>query len=495
MELNTTKSEILLKEKSRMFYSDLGLESDFILPDYLGEIKRVLKCVLTPRILTKNLDGSHLSLSGTAYLRLVYCDEGGNLRSFEEQLPFSKTIEVMEGENINFTVSALCDYVNCRVVSPRRFEVRAAIKIKANVWQNNLKEYLENIETEGAETKTKALNLTTPIECVRDDFSVMEEYDLSGEAISSIIKMNAFCELEESKIISGKVILKGKISISLLYIGEESGETNCLDYVLPVNRIILAENAEEGDELNISLDISRVCAESGSKGELSVEVFLSVCAEILRKQTISPVCDAFFVGHESSPKKKTLKICELEKHFQKKHTQTIDCDDSGEVVDCFFDVKDISHNIKESGEITADISGLVTFLIKKEDDIEKSEKHISVPLSIAADEGLSGADCICEVTGFDCKKHSGKNAAEITLFVNCKAEKFCEEEILENLIVNDEKLFNDKKTAVCIYFAEAGEDIFEIAKSHNSSALGILKENGLEDFEIKKRQPILIPMA
>ena len=105
MELNAIKGQILLKEKPRMFFTDLGLESDFVLPDYLGEIKRVLKCVLTPRILSKNLDENRLNLNGTAYLRLVYCDENGNLSSFEEQLPFSKTIELMEGENLNFSVS------------------------------------------------------------------------------------------------------------------------------------------------------------------------------------------------------------------------------------------------------------------------------------------------------------------------------------------------------------------------------------------------------
>ena len=235
--------------------------------------------------------------------------------------------------------------------------------------------------------------------------------------------------------------------------------------------------------------------EGGKKGELSVEVFLSVCAEVLRKQNISPVCDAFFVGHESSAKKKSIRICELERYFTKKHTHTIDCEDMGEVLDCFFDIKGTSSNINASGELTADISGLITFVIKKDDDIEKSEKAIPISLSVAADESLCGADCFCEVTGFNCRKHSGKNAAELTLFINCKAEKFCEEEILEELVVNDERLMGDKKTAVCIYFAEAGEDIFDIAKSHNSSALAILKENGLEDFEIKKRQPILIPMA
>ena len=45
-----------------------------------------------------------------------------------------------------------------------------------------------------------------------------------------------------------------------------------------------------------------------------------------------------------------------------------------------------------------------------------------------------------------------------------------------------------------IYYADAGENIWSIAKRYNTSLSAVMEENGLEEEILPEKQIVLIPM-
>ena len=57
------------------------------------------------------------------------------------------------------------------------------------------------------------------------------------------------------------------------------------------------------------------------------------------------------------------------------------------------------------------------------------------------------------------------------------------------------KLDKKDSTAFRIYFAEAGERIWDIAKRYGTDHKAIIESNSLESGILETKQPLLIPMT
>ena len=57
--------------------TEQGVELDYVLPDYYPEIFKILKCTLTPRIISYSASGdSKLTLDGVVYIKVLYLEIG-----------------------------------------------------------------------------------------------------------------------------------------------------------------------------------------------------------------------------------------------------------------------------------------------------------------------------------------------------------------------------------------------------------------------------------
>ena len=125
---NTISTEAVVYEGQ----AEQGIELDYVLPDYYPEIFKVLKCSLSPAIVSKTISGDNrLLLDGVVYIRVMYLAENSEeLHCVEQRTTWSKAVELgkkpIEGEPA-IRVTAKSDYCNCRAVSPRRIDVRGAI--------------------------------------------------------------------------------------------------------------------------------------------------------------------------------------------------------------------------------------------------------------------------------------------------------------------------------------------------------------------------------
>ena len=188
MELSLVKSDF---KRRRAVYNgncEIGLESEIVLPDAFTDIERILKCTLSPRVQSKRLDSGRLSINGSAFLHILYLDGQNCVKSFDTQVPFSKNIDVnAEGENPIICVKLSTQYLNCRVLSERRFDMRATVCMSINIKACDTVSILTDIQNESVELKKQKIEATVPVFSACENFTVMEEYELSAP-ISAVVR-------------------------------------------------------------------------------------------------------------------------------------------------------------------------------------------------------------------------------------------------------------------------------------------------------------------
>lgn len=499
MDASLIRKELMQRKTIYDGSCEIGVETALVLPDYMGDIEKILRCSLTARASSKRIEGQRLSVGGTAFMRMLYITADGKVESFETQIPFSKNIDLAAtGENPAATVRFETEYSNCLAVSPRRVELRGALLMRARVQVSAALSIAVDIDSDGVECKKKCFDADVPLCSICENFTVMEEYELSAP-ISSVVRMNASPKILEHKIVSGRLIIKGEIDLNIVYVSDEADAVKTAQFTLPVNHFMMVNGAEEGDRADLRLEICRLSAEPiGRQGsEIAVEVFLEAAAEILRRENFEAVVDSYCIGHESACEKGEISVTTLNKNESKTHQVcvTLDGSISGEVIDVFADVKNVSASANEHGEIMvrADLnSGL---LFQDDGEVNTFDKSMPLEISLAANRDYIGAVCDGEIAVVSASRVPNKNEICVTLSVDAKILKNESVPIINNMSISAEQTVRDPKTAMTIYFAKEGEDVFDIAKRYNTSYRAVMEQNDLNEERLSQNKKILIPMV
>ena len=500
MDASLVNKELMQRKTIYDGSSEIGVETALVLPDYMGDIEKILRCSLTARASSKRIEGQRLSVGGTAFMRMLYITSDGKVESFETQIPFSKNVDLnASGENPAATVRFETEYSNCHAVSPRRIELRGALLMRARVQVSAALSIAVDCATQGVECKKKAFDADLALCSACENFTVMEEYELSAP-ISSVMRMNATPKVLEHKIVSGRLIIKGEIDLTIVYVSDEADAVKEAHFTLPVNHFMSVGCAEEGDKADLRLEICRLSAEPiGRQGsEIAVEVFLEAAAEITRREEIEALSDCYCIGRESACEKGEISINTLSRNEGKTHQICVMLDEGalGEIIDVFADVKNVLASVNEQGEIMMKGDLNAGMLARSgEGEIVNAQKSLPIEVSLAADRNYIGAICDGEMQVVSATRVPNKNEVCVTLSLAAKILKNESIPVVSGMSISNEETMRDPKTAMFIYFAKAGEDAFDIAKRYNTSYRAVMEQNSLEDSVLNANKKILIPIT
>ena len=138
-EMNRKADAVFMTETLFDGQTEQGVELDHVLPDYYPEIFRILKCCLSPRVISAAVSGNKIMLDGVVLIKVLYLAENSTaLHCVEQRYTWSKTVDIAgKAENLcgepRITVVPRTDYCNCRAVSSRRLDIRGAISCRITV--------------------------------------------------------------------------------------------------------------------------------------------------------------------------------------------------------------------------------------------------------------------------------------------------------------------------------------------------------------------------
>ncbi len=503
--------------KSNVYYNDtvisdtaeVPVDVDFTLPDYCPDIAKIFKLMTTPYISSKSINGNTLLLEGSLELNLLYADKDGELCSFTYQYPFSKSIECeqdMSGVKISATIK--CDYINCRAVSPRKVDIHGACAVSIKVEKRKCCDIISDYDDSNVELKKGITPATVPMGCTEKYILIEDEIHLGDNQpqIKNVLRNNAAVMVKETKIINGKAVVKGEMSVSVLYCAEALRSPQTLKTVIPFSQILEIEGINEDCECETkaSLAFCEIKPKSTLQGEckaFSLTAKILLCANAFCGNDVAVIEDAFSRKYTAEIKKD--KIC-FEKIFQtitesESFKNTVKIEESiSSVIDVWGSITSSSTKFEDDCmQITAVLNCGIVLMDENENSI-----YLEKPLELQMKYPIkgNGFKAYCEpqievesigytILSADCIE------IRCDLSVNASVYECREMSVITELSVDESRpIARSGRKAMTIYFPHQDECIWDIARTYNASVEEIMRINELEDEKLKIGKMLLVPI-
>lgn len=508
MELNLTHESICINEVVFDSLLEQPIELDYLLPDYCQSIFKVLKCKITPKITSSRIVNDKLVIDGVACIKIIYTgEENYQIRSIIQKQMFTKSVDLKENlENPCLTVHCTCDYVNCRVVNQHRLDIRGALGIKATISVSRKFDVLSKVEGKGVQICNKKVVALGQKLYVNKEFSIKEELELSygKPSISEVLDYEASAVLTEYKIIPNKVILKGELSLHILYAQSENLKPEIMDYTVAISQIMDVAGIGEEYQCVLNFDVISVDITAGGEDEsksFGVEFVIRAMLEADKNDEAKLINDIYSTDYEMKAVTNKVKIEQLVCIVNETCIAKSEIKISPNDIACVYDIMcDFSGSSAKFIDNSIEITGYLNTSIMA---IDCDNMPIMIDRSTACTMKL---DCKC---GSDDMRftpyitvasvsYNMANSEDIEIRAEikvCGNLYRCTYYNVVNSITLDEscKKCKNDDVALRLYFAQKGEMVWDIAKTFNTSVLAIAAENNIERDEMTEFGMLLIP--
>ncbi len=479
---------------------------DLTLPDYCPDIEKILKCSLVPKIQSKTLSGGQLQVDGVCVVNVLYVEsQNKTIRCCEHTVSFSQSFTVRDaGESNLILTRTKPEYINCRALSPRRLVMHGAFSLYAKVITTQRTE-LYAPAREDLEVLRRKQQLCDLRSNCQEQFTVSEEISVADKpAIEAVLYAKAEAAVTEAKAAGGKLLLGGEIGISLFYLTNlETGETAKLHYLLPFNQVIDCDGIDENTD-NIyhvelmSYDVRLKNDILSDKPALAFDAMLCVSAEGYSVGEEEIITDAYCTAFACAPQFTEIKtvgaVCAVHDSSIEKLTVKTDGCAISKILDLYADSVSMETGVTD-GALHA--RGKINLCVLALDD---KDIPVFVERTCEYDRKLDADGCNRMIFG------SARVASvSYRLTEGGGIETRCELHISGGALnsesvraVSDVEVLEDRPAArescaLTLYYASAGESLWQIAKSHNTGMALLQEENALEDILLDSDCMLLIP--
>lgn len=484
------------------------LETDFNLPDYCPEIKRIIRCSLKADINTVQKQEGKVTALADACVRLLYIGDNDKISSFEQSYPVQK---IAESDKITqqcaVTVKVNTDYVNCRATSPRRVDIKAMMTFVFNAVCKREENVLSSVSGSGIQTLKKDFVFADLKVVSEKSFNLTEVIELNSTkpVISRILNSSAYIVVSSKKIINNKMLLKGDCYIKTYYVSENDCEIESSEHSIPISQIIEVEGINDTCDTNIDINITacEAAAKVDSSGEtrlIDMNIRVSVKVFAYENKNISLLTDAFSTECEIKNNIKHINVISDNTDFENSFINKVVLESIGVSVEkikaVWCEELKYSTNLKNNacvigGTYQVNViyidSDKQTGIIRKPVDFEYKVDLKNPADSINSRSSLQLCACSCTATG--------ESKLEIKTEMMISGKIFSTETVryICDINLSDRAGEHSDKCALTIYFCEKNERVWDIAKKYKTTAEAILNENELDGDLISERKILLIP--
>lgn len=509
MESKKLKTKVFTKEAVFTDSAEVAVDTDFTMPDYCPEISKILKCRSVARISSKSVSGRNITVDGVLTVTVIYSDSDCRLCSFEHQHPFTKTFETgIDIDNGTVNCHCKCEYLNCRAITSRKIDIHGAVGIGVRVIKRKCADVITDIDDCNIELKRGVAPATSPMGSAEKYLLIEEEIELSpGQPnIRNIIRYDASVSLKECKLLAGKSMVKGDMAVSALYCADD-GNSHTVRTVIPFSQILEMDGITEKCECEAKaelafLEIKPRTSMTGETKSLTLNAKVLICCESYCNNDIDVVLDAFSRRFEADIKRKDMcfnKIfCNINETFNCK--KSVDFSEGAlvSVTDMWCDVRVDSAKLMDKNLVIC--GAVITSIIGLDcnDEPVFYEKPVDFEYKYPMDCDVSGFKCspIIKVissgytfTSSDCLE------IRVELSVNATVYECSNIPLIVDLDTDEAcQIKKADRGAMTIYFANSGENIWDIARRYLASVEEIKEINGIESEIIEENIMLMVPI-
>ena len=491
--------------------AELPLETELLISDYLPPVQRIVKCFAQPVVLQKQLTPGRLTLEG--YLRcIVYYqgEDGAGLCQTEQKLPFTKALELPSFAATAWTacVEGQTEYLNCRAVNSRRIEVRGAYGLVVSVHAQLSTEVITALSEGGVEQKLVTLT------GVRRATTLEKLVTIEGTLTfpkppAAILDITGTAEVRELKLMQGKAVAKGVLHALCVWRAEGDAALLSQTAELPFNQIVDVEGLSEDCRCLCVLEPVGFAAAEGETAEDGSASTTLTATALLRLNGWRPyqlqcVADAFSTRFAAEVTPQTLAVeallCTLDETTVLRGSGPLP-DAGARILACFASFGPVSLIRDERGEGRAALTARAVVSAFAENtlgEIECYEKVLDYALPLPADlppEAEAYPECWLSVQDLQCISAGG--ALDVTLTVRAEGAVLMRQAypLVGTVELGDPLAPADPEVSLRICYAQAGEELFAIAKRYHVSPSQMLAANDLPEGteRLDEARRLLVP--
>ncbi|MBE6672902.1 MAG: DUF3794 domain-containing protein [Ruminococcaceae bacterium] len=495
------------------------LSDDFILPDYLPDVKRVVWVQACPRLGNRFLGSGILEYEGAVAYKVLYIAEDNRVRCAAFLSDFKNKIESEElGEDCVDVLMPVAKAVICRMQNPRKLNIRCKAGIEGAIWRRV--SFVPELygarsgEEKGIETKEEcldALNVTS-----RRESGLVYSEDITLEssmpAIGEVICSSADIYVDECRPAGNELLLRGVCEVELLYsfLMDEKEDYVLLRRTLPYSQSLEADTLKEGCNCRVKVLPEGVTVnvredEFGKRRMIELDINYSLDMEVLHPKKLFYCRDCYSVDREcqsTSEQKQIWRMADSARpSFSVNENRLLSQIEASELIEVkACNVSPYLALEQERGKKDRPIfSGMakVTVLGIKEDGMYCCTVF-DVPLRLEGERSLAAQKVRilmdCRAAGVRCRSDGEKLYVDFEVISNMVLMA-CEEANSVQVIrmLPDKGREQEKGAVATLYFPDRGESMFDIAKKYRVSRVSLMERNGMEKEEQMDGRALLIP--
>ena len=506
MELKIFRDALPAAGASCTVKAELPLETEILISDYLPPVFKLVKCFAKPVVLQKQLQPGKLTLEG--YLRCTVYYQGEDdtgLCQTEQKLPFTKVLELPEFAFTAWSaqVEGQTEYLNCRSVNPRRIEVRGAYGLVASVHTQCKTEVITALSDGGVEQKLTTLSGVRRAVVLEKLITVEGELSFAAEP-AAILDLAGTAAIRDLKILNGKAVAKGELAVLCAWRAEGETALQSQSVNLPFNQVLDVEGLSEDCQcLCVAEPVGFTVTEGESDAPRSLSATVMLRLRAWRPYQLQCVVDAFSTQYETELTAQTVQteqlLCTLDAMAALNGSGPLP-DAGAKILACFASIGPAQLVWQGSSwALTARV--LVTaFGENSLAELESYEKVLELALPIPAEappEAELYPECWLSAENLQCSCAGGALEVAVTVRVEgavlCRSSTAC----VGGIALGEKLAPADPEISLRIYYAQAGEELFAIAKRYHVSPGQMLAANDLADdvTSIETARRLLVPGA
>ncbi len=508
MECNLKKQSVCVRENRLNQAVKVDFENEFILPDYCPPIKKVLNCKIEPEVSSKSITSESIGIDGIASVRILYVDEYDELYTFDNAFAFNKSVSVSCTAEKYIIKLSIADIKSiCEVKAPRKIIVKGDFDTNISFTELLQKEFVCADQAEGLEALGDRCLMEESVLLAEKNVIIDEEIELSDShpKIARIINYYGKINPEESKIMSGKIMLRGTLTVHTSYLAAETGEAVHIEQKIPYSQVCDMDGLDDGytaktSERLIFLEVK--CRTNGYDDgrTLTVNAKLCINTEAVKTVECSAMVDAYStlsdIKIEEGVFEKIKYFETVNSVFSAKKGLEFSEGSIGSVIDICPLAKITGLRCNNSTLSVFGIAYIRLILCTLEGIYEFYEKAIDFEYKCDLKNSYSvySIEAIADIIkcNYIITSDSG---LDIICELAVKAE-ICEKEVL-TLIGNIETLKNEDIVHECsvnLCYYSSTVKIWNIAKEHKCSLSDIYDINGIDRGVKEAEGMLLIPV-
>lgn len=286
------------------------LSSDFTLPDYKSEIRRLLSVRASTMLPSEYFANSNAQLECDVNYNILYLGADGELYSLNLcdkcsfKLPLDFSIHATNPDEITILSETKTENVSARVLGPRKINLKSKVTLHALCLTPEF--YAPNIVGSHNKGEIENLILSVPIasikKCTSDPEIISDTISIDGALENvRVIDMQPSVSISECSASNGQINVRGEMLFKVIYCNDLQNSLPISNTrKIPFSKTIFCDGANNTYECSCTGRATDSQIEVGDNG-INIEATLTILALAQSNEDVYYVADAYSTEKEGVP--------------------------------------------------------------------------------------------------------------------------------------------------------------------------------------------------